>query len=495
MRTITLSLLLFTSLLLWATITDPVTAAAPTPITQTPVVELLNPRLEGALIALQAQPLQPGLWTRVQWQDTHGGWHDIEGWQGAFNPDQQVLWYVGPEHLGTGPFRWLVYQEQGGNLLGVSQPFDLPSRGGELLRVALSLPDPRPAPQPSPLESAAHQARHPAIVVSLAGDWFWTSDFNPGWLALSIYDSVADDAALLWAGSAEANEAGFIHVLIEDHGLDLLPGHYLVISDGATEKGVVLETITLDVFDTENEIMAGTAPAGREVTVVAGHAEPDTQGIIVVVADPVSGAWSADFKRIGFDITRAMGASFAQIHDEDGDANEAGVPPLSENVAAGRPIVVSTNGADYDRENPGMEPADITDGRLDYLAAGDALEDGVVGYVNDDYNEPMVITVTIDLQGTYDISRIRYTTGNVQRAETWHADRMTTPFGTTPTNPGRPGTWVWSEHTGNATVSSITIVLEKTRVSYATDWLFIGEIEVYGVPAQPAQLTAGPLWS
>jgi hypothetical protein len=29
----------------------------------------------------------------------------------------------------------------------------------------------------------------------------------------------------------------------------------------------------------------------------------------------------------------------------------------------------------------------------------------------------------------------------------------------------------------------VTIVLEKTRVSYETDWLFIGEIEVYGIPS------------
>lgn len=73
--------------------------------------------------------------------------------------------------------------------------------------------------------------------------------------------------------------------------------------------------------------MAGTAPGGREVTVVAGMAEPETQGIIFVTADPVTGAWSADFKSIGFDITEELrGPSFAQIHDEDGDANEAGTP-------------------------------------------------------------------------------------------------------------------------------------------------------------------------
>lgn len=171
-------------------------------------------------------------------------------------------------------------------------------------------------------------ARNPYIVVSIAGDWFWTAEFNPGLLNLSIYDSDAGDAALLWQGSREANESGFIHVFFEDHGLDLVPGYVVVVSDGATEKRVLLEMITMEVFDPENEIMAGTAPPGREVVVVAGMAEAETQGVLFVIADPQTGAWFADFTSIGFDITEEMrGPSFAQIHDEDGDANEAGTPP------------------------------------------------------------------------------------------------------------------------------------------------------------------------
>ncbi|MBK8899668.1 MAG: discoidin domain-containing protein [Anaerolineaceae bacterium] len=103
-------------------------------------VELLYPALAGAFIALEAEPLQPGLWTRIQWKDAFGDWHDIEGWQGAFNPDQRVLWYVGEEMLGDGPFRWLVFASQAGSLLAVSPPFHLPSHNGEVMRVAVSLP-------------------------------------------------------------------------------------------------------------------------------------------------------------------------------------------------------------------------------------------------------------------------------------------------------------------------------------------------------------------
>ena len=176
-----------------------------------------------------------------------------------------------------------------------------------------------------------------ASIIASLGDWFWTSGFNPGTLDLFIYNSAADDALLLWQGSAEADEAGFVHILYETHGQDLVPGYYLVVSDGTTEKGLVLETITIEAFDIGNEIITGTAPRGREVQVVAGMAEPETQGVISVIADSESGAWSADFKTIGFDITEEMGASFAQIHDDDGDANEAGVPAPSAAASVSSP--------------------------------------------------------------------------------------------------------------------------------------------------------------
>ena len=97
-------------------------------------------RVTGAFIDLQVEPFQQDLWTRIQWQDASGSWHDIEGWQGAFNPNQRVLWYVGEAHLGDGPFRWLVFENQQGDLLAMSQPFTLPSRGGEVLRVVVTLP-------------------------------------------------------------------------------------------------------------------------------------------------------------------------------------------------------------------------------------------------------------------------------------------------------------------------------------------------------------------
>jgi hypothetical protein len=168
------------------------------------------------------------------------------------------------------------------------------------------------------------QVHFAQIIASEAGDWFWTANFIPGELELSIYES--EGTTLLWHDTRQSNEWGFVFTGYEDHGLDLVPGNYLVVSDGVYEKGLVLESITMDVFDTEEEIMAGTAPPGREVWAKAGP--QDWQQPLLVLADSETGAWLADFKTIGFDITEDMrGWSFAHIYDEDGDANEAGAPP------------------------------------------------------------------------------------------------------------------------------------------------------------------------
>jgi hypothetical protein len=75
------------------------------------------------------------VWTVVQWSDGKGGWFDVAGWQGSLDSVSQVEtdwvgnkeWWVAAEDLGTGPFRWLIYQYPGGPLLEMSDPFYLPA--------------------------------------------------------------------------------------------------------------------------------------------------------------------------------------------------------------------------------------------------------------------------------------------------------------------------------------------------------------------------------
>ena len=177
----------------------------------------------------------------------------------------------------------------------------------------------------SPRVSA--QGPLPWIVASEAGDWFWTADFIPGELNAAIFDTEAKGTEL-WVGTVTADESGFAFVDFPIHAVDLLPGMFIEVSDGTSTKGLVLQAISMDVFDTNAEVMAGMAPVGAEVWAFAGLQEG--QQPLQAVVDPDTGAWVADFNTLEppYDITEEMRSwSFAHIYDADGDANEAGTPP------------------------------------------------------------------------------------------------------------------------------------------------------------------------
>ena len=98
----------------------------------------------GGLIILSVQAtksISNDLWTIVQWQDVEGNWHDVEGWQGTFNEVLQVIWWVAPNDLGKGPFRWVVYENQESDeIVTVSQSFHLPSKNNGIVEVEVLLP-------------------------------------------------------------------------------------------------------------------------------------------------------------------------------------------------------------------------------------------------------------------------------------------------------------------------------------------------------------------
>jgi len=94
----------------------------------------------GAHIVLQVPSAPTGVWTIVQWQDSAGGWHDIDGWQGTLDEGDQKMWWLASDLFGKGPFRWLVYQStRGEKLLAASESFYLPDAEGEKLWVEVSL--------------------------------------------------------------------------------------------------------------------------------------------------------------------------------------------------------------------------------------------------------------------------------------------------------------------------------------------------------------------
>lgn len=102
------------------------------------------PSPKGA-IELRLQSTEMGsldtLQTLVQWQDGLGEWHDVDVWRDTLDElyadGGRKRWYMSAEHFGTGPFRWVVYDDTG--MLGTSEPFHMPTGEGQVGRTLLVL--------------------------------------------------------------------------------------------------------------------------------------------------------------------------------------------------------------------------------------------------------------------------------------------------------------------------------------------------------------------
>ena len=79
------------------------------------------------------QVIADGTHTVVQWQDgITGEWEDVEGWQATFDHTRKIVWWVAPEHMGQGNYRWLVFDSDD-NQLAMTETFNLPSSSWEPL--------------------------------------------------------------------------------------------------------------------------------------------------------------------------------------------------------------------------------------------------------------------------------------------------------------------------------------------------------------------------
>lgn len=90
----------------------------------------------GAYIELVGSDVPAGAWVGVQWQDSTGGWQDVQGWQGVIATSNH--WWVHPKDFGTGPFRWLVRQGPNGPVIGESEPFSLPGEANQTVQIQVS---------------------------------------------------------------------------------------------------------------------------------------------------------------------------------------------------------------------------------------------------------------------------------------------------------------------------------------------------------------------
>jgi hypothetical protein len=116
--------------------------ATPTPISRASAARSDDEKDDkpiGAYLGLQMQGAPDGVWTVVQWQDSAGGWHDVEGWRGTLDGGQKI-WWVAQRDFDKGPFRWVIYEGQGGRQLATSESFYLPDSAEQWFWIeALSL--------------------------------------------------------------------------------------------------------------------------------------------------------------------------------------------------------------------------------------------------------------------------------------------------------------------------------------------------------------------
>ncbi len=144
---IVLSLTLFCAVTLLAGLwsSTPTAKAAPPPArpTLTPTPYAAPARSVGSYIELRVPTDNIGLWTVVQWQDPQGAWHDVETWRGILdeinNHKGDKLWWVYARDYGKGPFRWVVYDRPGGQVLAASQSFNLPGAPNQHVIVEVTL--------------------------------------------------------------------------------------------------------------------------------------------------------------------------------------------------------------------------------------------------------------------------------------------------------------------------------------------------------------------
>ena len=139
-----------------------------------------------------------------------------------------------------------------------------------------------------------------------------------GGVTVEIFD--APDGNLLYSGSASTDESGHFGVDPFEHGVDLVPGSHLEVTDSAVPEAtreLTTVPLTYDTLDPTTDSASGTAAPGAEVCV--GLAMDDFECPTAVAGE--DGDWSVEFD---VDVTEEMlfGEHWAIVDDADGDSTE-----------------------------------------------------------------------------------------------------------------------------------------------------------------------------
>ncbi|MDQ3982368.1 MAG: hypothetical protein M3271_06765 [Actinomycetota bacterium] len=139
-----------------------------------------------------------------------------------------------------------------------------------------------------------------------------------GGVTVEIFD--APDGNLLYSGTAPTDESGHFGVDPFEHGVDLVPGSHLEVTDSAIPEAtreLTAVPLSYDTLDPTTDSASGTAAPGAEVCV--GLAADEFECPTAVAGE--DGNWSVEFD---VDVTEEMlfGEHWAIVDDADGDSTE-----------------------------------------------------------------------------------------------------------------------------------------------------------------------------
>ncbi|MDH3755766.1 MAG: ABC transporter substrate-binding protein, partial [Acidimicrobiia bacterium] len=107
----------------------------------------------------------------------------------------------------------------------------------------------------------------PNFFVRADGDELWGGDWFGGPEVTITVDDDDDPASVLFETSA-AVEDGWFNVFVGDE-FDIVPGHYVVVTDGETTKSHWVTPLAVTEVDVDGDVVHGTAEPGTEVFVAS----------------------------------------------------------------------------------------------------------------------------------------------------------------------------------------------------------------------------------
>ena len=99
----------------------------------------------------------------------------------------------------------------------------------------------------------------PMIAVSLTQHWIMAGNFPPDTpMTFTVYQNYGDISPVRVLDWYSTDSSGNLSTQGWELGWDFVPGNYLVASGGGITKELILENVTLDVFDPELDLISGT---------------------------------------------------------------------------------------------------------------------------------------------------------------------------------------------------------------------------------------------